>query len=122
MRNRVALGSILALLLAVIEGVGAPPSEFAPKDSMWWTLYPLMWPALFGGVVLALVALIASVVSPVRPAAVACLVAALSTVSGVVIATGISDHRALTFYAVNVGLVLIPAAVALNVLTRAELR
>ena len=87
---------------------------------MWWTLDPLMWPALFAGVVLAVVAVIASAASRVRGAAVICFIAALSTASGIVIAAGTSDHRALAFYAVNVALVSIPAVVALNVLTRGE--
>jgi peptidoglycan/LPS O-acetylase OafA/YrhL len=118
MRDRVALASILALMLAALEAVGAPSSEFAPKDSLWWALDPIMLPALLAGVALAFIALIASVVSGVGTAAIACLCAALSTAAGVVIAAGTSDHRALTFYAVNVALVAIPAVVAVNVVAR----
>jgi hypothetical protein len=94
-RTRAVAASILALLLAVLAGVGAPPSEFVTRDSRWWTVDPLMFPALFAGVVLACIALIASGIgSALRAAAWLCLLASLSTAAGTVIAGGISDHRA----------------------------
>jgi hypothetical protein len=93
MRRRLVLASALALLLAVVLAVGAPPSEFAPKDSRWWMLEPLMFPGLFAGVIFAFVALIlCCVLSGVRAAAMFCLLAPLSTLTGLVIAEGISDH------------------------------
>lgn len=57
-RGRVGfvVASALALIVAVNAGVGTPSSEFAPKDTAWWTLEPVMWPSLVGGVVLGLVA------------------------------------------------------------------
>jgi hypothetical protein len=116
------LASILALLLALAAGVGAPSSEFAPKDSVWWTLDPLMWPALFGGVVLAVVAVIASAAAGVRAAAILCFLASASTATGIIVAAGTSDRRDLVFYGVNVAVVAIPAVVAVIVLTRPKTR
>ncbi len=46
--------SVMALALARLSGIGAPLSEFAAKDSVWWTSGPLMWPALFGDLALCL--------------------------------------------------------------------
>ena len=47
-RVRVVVASSRALFVAVNAATGAPSSEFAPKDSWWWTVAPLMWPTLFG--------------------------------------------------------------------------
>src|SRR5687767_7354360 len=118
MRARVVLSSILALLLALVVGIGAPPSEFAPKDSVWWTLEPLMWPALFGGVILAVTALVTSVAARVRAAAILCFLASASTAIGIVLAAGISERFNLVFLAVNVAVVAIPAVVSGTVLMR----
>lgn len=122
MRVRLVLASILALLLALLEGVGAPSSDFAPKDSVWWTLDPLMWPALFGGVVLAVIALIASIDAGLHAAGIVCFLASTSTAIGIVIAAGTSDHRHLVFYALNVVVVAIPAVVSVSVLMRGRAR
>jgi hypothetical protein len=68
--------------------------------------------------VLGIVALIASAVSRVRGAAIVCIVAWLSTATGIIIAAGTSDREALGFYAVFVAVAMIPAAVAVTVLRR----
>lgn len=65
------------------------------------------------GVVLGLVALAASIVS-VRSGAVVCVLASLSTATGIVVAFGTSDHQALVFYAIFVTVALTPAIVASN--------
>lgn len=120
-RARILFASALVLFVAVSAGIGASSSEFAPKDSAWWTLGPLMWPSLFGGVVLGLIALAASIVS-MRSGAGVCVLASLSTVTGIVIAAGTSDHQALVFYAIFVGVALIPAIVAASVFHTARPR
>ena len=112
-RARILLASALALLVALNAGIGAPASEFAPKDSWWWTLYPLMWPTLFGGVVLGLVALATSIVS-VRGGAIVCVLASLSTATGILVAAGTSDRQALAGYAAFIAMALIPAVVAVT--------
>ena len=121
-RARVVVASSLALVVALSAGIGAPSSEFVPKDSWWWTLDPLMWPTLFGGVVLALVALGESVVGWVRGGAIVCVLASLSTVTGILIAAGTSNRQALAFYAVFAGVTLIPAVVAVSVFHTASPR
>jgi len=113
-RTRVVLTSGAMLFLAVQAGIGAPPSEFVPQDSVWRSLDPLMWPALFAGVVLAFIALVASALPPVpiKVATTFCFLASLSTAAGVISAAGISDHHALGFYAVMLGLVGLPGVLA----------
>jgi hypothetical protein len=120
MRRRLVLASALALLLAVVLVVGAPPSEFVPRDSRWWMLEPLMFPGLFAGVILDFVALILSyVLSGVRAAATFCVLAPLSTLIGLVIAEGLSDHAHLRFDTVCVALLAVPVFAGVGILTRA---
>jgi len=116
-RARVVVASSLALFVALNAAIGAPSSEFAPRDSVWWKLDPPMWPALSGGVVLGLIALAASAVSA-RGGAVVCVLASLLTATGTVVAAGTSDHQALGFYAVFVAVALIPATIAVTVFVR----
>lgn len=117
--QRAALASALALVIAIVEGIGAPPSEFAPPDNWWWAFDPLMFPALFGGVIFALVALIASgLPSAARASAVLCAFASLLTGTGVVIAAGISEHLAVTSYAAQLIVVAIPVLISAPTLKR----
>ena len=116
-RARVLVASALALFVALAAGIGAPSSEFAPRDSAWWTLEPLMWPTLFGGVALGLVAIATSIVS-VRGGAIVCVFASLLTVTGIVVAFGTSDHQAPVVYVIFVGVALMPAVVAASVFHR----
>jgi drug/metabolite transporter (DMT)-like permease len=106
--------------MALAAGVGAPPSEFAPKDSLWRTVDPLMWPALLGVVVLAVGAIIVSAAAGVRAAAILCFLASASTAIGIIVTAGISDHRDSVFYAINIAVAAIPAVVAVSALTRRE--
>jgi hypothetical protein len=68
-----------------------------------------------GGVILAGVALVESVTPHARGAAIVCVTASLSTVTGIVIAAGTSDRRALIVDAVFGAVASIPAIVAANV-------
>ncbi len=121
MRTRAVLASVLALTLALLLGVGAPPSEFAAKESKWWILEPLMFPALSAGVILAALALISScLVSRVRTGAALCLLSSLSTATGLVVAEGISARAALRFDAVCMILLAIPAVAAVSILGRID--
>jgi hypothetical protein len=86
---------------------------------MWWTLDPLMFPTLFGGVVLAFVGFISSFLLRVRVAAYFCIAASISTGIGIVIAQGISERPALGFLAVNMAFQAIPAVAGVVVLRRA---
>jgi hypothetical protein len=86
---------------------------------MWWTLDPLMFPTLFGGVVIAFVGLISSYVLSVRAAGCFCIAASISTGIGVVIAQGISERPALGSLAVSLSLQAIPALAGVVVLRRA---
>lgn len=80
LRSEVAWASVLALLLAVSLGTGAPPSEFAPRSSAWWALEPLMLPSLGAGVLLAVMAFALNALpSGHRTGAYLCLVAPLAT-------------------------------------------
>lgn len=108
-RFQVALASALTLSLSIFCGIGAPPSEFAPRSGTWWALEPLMFPALFGGVALAIAACISSLSAGVRASAYLCIAAALSTGLGVVISTGISERPALRFLAIVALLLAVPA-------------
>ncbi len=111
------LGSLLALILAVVLGVGAPPSEFAPRDSAWWALEPLMFPALGGGVVLALAAFVANVLpSGHRVGAALCLAAPVSTLVGIVVANGISDRPSWRVLAVSAAFLVLPGLAAVHAL------
>jgi len=120
-RTRVVIASSLALFVALSAAIGAPASQFAPADSLWWKLGPLMWPALFGGVILGLVGLVESIFSA-RGGAIICALASLSTVSGIVVAAGTSDHQALAFYVVFVAAALAPAVIAVTATARRESR
>jgi hypothetical protein len=113
------LASVLAVIFYAFLGVGAPPSEFAPRESAWWTLEPLMFPALFGGVFLAIVAVVSSCLpSGMRGAAYFCLAATISTGTGVVVAEGIAEHFSIRVVGVSVVLLAIPALAAIDVLRR----
>jgi hypothetical protein len=79
--SKVGLSSLLTLVLCSVVSVGAPPSNYVQEPSIWLRLEPMMVPALFGGVVLALVALVLSLFA-VRPAAVACMGAAAASMGG----------------------------------------
>lgn len=111
------MASALALVVATQAGIGAPPSEFAPRDSWWWTLDPSMFPALFGGVILSLIALVTSVLAT-RAAAVLCVLASLSTAVGVIIAAGTSDHPSIGFYSVCLIFVATPALISMTAFRR----
>ena len=117
LRSQVELGSFLALMLAVVFGAGAPPSEFAPRTSIWWSLEPLMFPALGGGVVLALVALVANALPSGHRVGVAlCLAAAASTAVGTVVASGISDRPSWKVLAVSAAFLVLPGLAAVHAL------
>ena len=116
-RGEMALAILLAVLSCTVLGIGAPPSDFAPMDSIWWTLEPLMWPALFGGVVLAFIALLASGVA-MRLGAVLCLTACASTGLGVIVAAGISAQYSLRAALFNGAFLAIPSLTLLDALRR----
>lgn len=117
MRAGVVATCLAMLFMAVQAGIGAPPSAFASRESVWWSLEPLMWPALFGGAGLGFVALLASVFPPVpvKVAATLCCLASLSTAVGVSCAAGISDHRASGAYALMLVFVGLPGMFAVAV-------
>jgi hypothetical protein len=80
--SKVALSSLLVLALASMAAIGAPPSAFIQGPSFWLRLEPFMFPGLFTGVALALLALaLAPFVG--RAAAIACMGAALASMVGV---------------------------------------
>src|SRR5262249_47625200 len=109
------------LCVALNAAIGAPPSEFAPRDSFWRKLEPVMWPGLFGGVVLGLIALAASAVS-VRGSAIVSVVGSLSTAAGIVAAAAVSNYQVLAFHVVFVTVAMIPAIVAISALRRGKPR
>jgi len=106
---------ILALVSCTLLGAGAPPSEFAPQDSVWWVLEPLMWPGLFAGVGLALLAALGSCIAP-RVGAILCLAACASTGVGVVAAAGISAQYPARAALFDGTLLAIPVLMALDAL------
>jgi hypothetical protein len=111
--------SALALVLAVFLGIAAPPSDFVPKSSVWWELEPAMFPLLFSGVLLSLLALaFTGLATRLRVGAIFCLLAALATASGLGVAEGISAKVAWSFDAACLTLLAIPFVVAVVVLTR----
>jgi cation transport ATPase len=123
MRNRLqgVVASLLAVFSSVFLGIGVPPSEFAPTDSLWWMLEFLMWPALFGGVALAVAAFVASCLPwSTRVAALLCIAALTSTTIGIVVAAGISAMyglREAVFDAVVIGL---PSLLAFDTFRRSR--
>jgi hypothetical protein len=102
-------------MLAVVFGVGAPPSEFAASSSQWWSLEPLLFPALGDGVVLALAALVASLFRTSLGATL-CLAAVGSTAIGTTVAAGISDHPSWRLLAMSVAFLVLPGLAAVHAL------
>jgi hypothetical protein len=114
------VASMLALASCTLLVVGAPPSEFAPQDAVWWMLEPLMWPGLFGGVGLALLAALGSCFAP-RLGAILCLAACASTGVGVVVAAGIGAQypaRAALFDGTLLAIPVVTAVDALRLVAR----
>jgi len=115
LRSEVAWACFLALMLAIVLGVGAPPSDFAPRNSVWWALEPLMIPALGAGMLLAVAAYVANALPSIhRVGAILCIAAALSTAMGTVVAHGISDRASLRVLVVQMAFLAIPVLAALH--------
>jgi hypothetical protein len=89
--SKAGLSSMLALVLCSLAGIGAPPSEFVREPTIWAALEPMMWPALFGGTALALLALILALFTP-RGAALTCIAASVTSMFGVAIAWGLDAN------------------------------
>lgn len=118
-RGRAILASGLALLVTPVMGVGAPPSDFAPPDSWWWTLEPAMFPTLIGGFLLAYIAMwTAAGLESVRVSVISSALACLSTAAGMVIAFGISDHHDVSHLAESLALVAVPGIISITALRR----
>ena len=113
--SKVGLSSLLGLVLCSLAAVGAPPSEFVQEPGVWLRLEPLMFPALFLGVVLALLALVLSLVV-VRPAAVTCVGAVAASMVGVTVAWGIDAEASARSLVLPLGFLALPALGAVEAL------
>ena len=115
------MSSLLALFLCAFIGIGAPPSEFVREPTIWTRLEPLMWPCLFGGVGLAV---LASGVAPFagRVAALICLAACVMSMMGVVFAWGVDAQGTFRSLVAPFALLLIPACGAIDVIRRSGRR
>ena len=76
-----------------------------------------MWPCLFGGVVLALLALVLAAFTA-RGAAVTCLAACVGSVLGVVLAWGVNAEATIRGLVVPIGLLSLPALCAVDLIRK----
>jgi hypothetical protein len=112
---QVGLSSLLAFIITILLVIGAPPSEFVQEPNIWLKLEFLMFPLLFGGVALSLLALFLTLFTP-RGAAVSCISATMTSMVGVIIANGI-DAEATTAGLFDVMIVLsFPMICALDII------
>jgi hypothetical protein len=118
-RSRAGLSSTLALALCSIVAVGAPPSKFVQQPSIWLRLEPMMLPALFGGVGLALLALLLAVFWG-RGAALTCAGACAASMAGVIVAWGMNAEAGLRGLVLQMVLLALPALGAIEALWQAH--
>jgi len=114
---QVGFSSLLALILSGFLGIGVPPSEFVQEPNFWLQLEFLMFPLLFAGVGLSVVALVLTPFT-VRRAALTCLAATVASMAGVIIAWSIdaeATHRGIVLSAAVLSL---PVAGALDIIRR----
>jgi len=109
------LSCVVALVLCCLAGVAAPPSEFVRETTIWTRLDPLMWPCLFAGPALALLAC-ALLPFTTRGAAALCIAAVGASMLGVSLAWGIDAQAGLRGLVVPIGILGIPALGALSAL------
>jgi hypothetical protein len=102
-------------MLCTMTALGAPPSEFVQEPSIWLRLELLMFPALFSGAMLALLALACSLFWA-RAAAVACAGAAAASMVGVLLAWGIDAEASPRRLLLPIGLLALPAIGAVDAL------
>jgi hypothetical protein len=112
----VGLSCVAAFAFCCMAAVGAPPSEFVREANVWMRLEALMWPFLFAGPALAL---LASSLLPftMRGAAIVCALAAGASMVGVALAWGIdaeAGFRGLVLPIVFLALPILGAFVALR--------
>jgi hypothetical protein len=117
--TRAGVSSMLALVLCSIAAIGAPPSEFVRKPSMWWTLEPLMWPALFGGTGLGLLALVLAPFTT-RMAALACIAACAASMFGATIGWGLNANARLRGLLLPLAFLAVPALGAIEAIGRSR--
>jgi hypothetical protein len=117
--SRAGLSSALALVLCSMCGIRAPPSEFVREPSIWTALEPLMWPTLFGGTALALLALLLALFTP-RGAAVTCIAASVTSMLGVTIAWGIDANARPRGLLLPIALLAVPVLGAMQALRQSR--
>jgi hypothetical protein len=87
--------------------VGALPSEFVQEPSLWLRLESIMFPALFAGVVLALLGLVLAPFTT-RSSAISCVAAAGASMVGVTLAWGIDAEAGLRGLVFPIALLTVP--------------
>jgi len=110
---------MLALVLCSLSGIGAPPSEFVREPSVWTALEPMMWPALFGGMALALLALILALFTPFG-AALTCIAASVTSILGVTIAWGIDANAKPSGLLLPIAFLAVPALGAVEAIRQSR--
>lgn len=115
---QVGISSAAALILTVLAGIGAPPSEFVQGQNIWRHLEFLMWPALFSGVGLSLIALFLTAFIRFRIAAVACVAAIIVSMIGVITAWGIDSEGTPLILVKSLPILSLPMIGAMNVILR----
>jgi hypothetical protein len=106
-RITAGVSSLVAVVFCSFLALGAPPSEFVQEMSIWHRLLPMMFPALFCGIVLALVGLVLSLFA-ICAACVACVSACIITTMGVTIAWGNDAQSGLRELVMSLALLTIP--------------